>query len=103
MKALFTAGLLLVLPVQAADEAREQALEQHRAQLLHKWEARFKAADADHDRLLTLDEAKNARLPGRLLKRFADIDTDRDGRLSPEELLAVQQARLNEQSMPEKP
>jgi len=45
----------------------------------------FRAIDRDTDGVITLDELHNARY-----QRFARVDADRDGRLSPRELRADQ-------------
>jgi len=55
--------------------------------------ARLKAADTNGDGLISRAEAQAA-LP-RLAKHFDQIDTDRDGQISPEELKAAHQAMKN--------
>ncbi|HZZ93270.1 MAG TPA: EF-hand domain-containing protein [Usitatibacter sp.] len=50
--------------------------------------ARLRAADTNGDGLISRDEAKA--LP-RLAKHFDQIDTDRNGQISPEELKAAHQ------------
>lgn len=56
---------------------------------LARWEARFRAADRDGNRGLDREEI-DGQLPGELLARFDETDTDGDGLLQPEELLARQ-------------
>lgn len=56
---------------------------------LQRWEAQFRAADANGDRLLDRAEA-TAALPGAVMSDFDNTDTDGDGRLSPEEMLERQ-------------
>lgn len=99
---------LLIVPLAAlllgaAAQDRESLLEQRREMLRQKWEAQFRAADADGDRLLTREEAQKAQLPPALVDHFADIDTDRDQKLSPEELMAVYEKRLAQQSLRKTP
>lgn len=94
---------LLIVPLAAlllgaAAQDREALLEQRREMLKQKWEAQFRAADTDADRLLTLMEAQQAQLPPALVDNFAEIDTDEDQKLSPDELMAVYEKRLAQQS-----
>ena len=55
--------------------------------------ARLKAADTNGDGLISLAEAQAA-LP-RLAKHFAEIDTNQDGQISPDELKAARQNMKN--------
>lgn len=50
--------------------------------------ARFRAADTDNSRGLSREEVK-ASLPLVLLRHFDEIDTDANGELSPDELVAM--------------
>ena len=54
---------------------------------------RFRHADADGDGVVSRAEAE-AHAP-RLAKKFDRIDTDRDGRLTPDELRAYREAKLS--------
>lgn len=81
-------------------ELREQQLQARRAKMLAKWERKFKEADRDANRLLTLTEAQDARLPRSMLEKFAEIDTDHDQCLSPEELITMMDRRLSDQNAP---
>lgn len=89
--------LLAAAPSAAAPDARATLLEQRREALRLKWEAQFRAADTDADRRLTEAECRTAKLPPALLQRFAEIDADADGALSPEEMLAAHEQRLQAQ------
>ena len=84
----------LLLAANACVAADEQALSGHRERLKQKWEAQFRAADANQDRLLTREEIAAAKLPDSLVSRFDEIDANHDGGLSPEELWAVYDKRL---------
>ncbi|HUP91114.1 MAG TPA: hypothetical protein VM074_02625 [Solimonas sp.] len=94
-------GCLLIVPLAASaaagDAARDQLLAARRERLQQKWEQQFRAADADHSRGLTLAEARAARLPDALVERFAEIDADASGELTPEELWATEKRRLDAQ------
>lgn len=78
----------------AGERTREQQLEARRQQLHDKWERQFRAADVDGSRDLTPAELEAGGLPRSLLRRFAEIDTNGDGALDPDELLAAQDQRL---------
>ncbi len=52
--------------------------------------ARFRAADTDNSRGLSRGEVEAA-LPRVLLRHFDDIDTDANGELSPDELVAMRE------------
>jgi len=64
-------------------QARETRHEM-RGEMRGKMEEHFKEADANGDGQLSLDEAQ-AKMP-RLAERFNDLDTDKNGLLSKEEL-----------------
>lgn len=63
--------------------------------LKQEWEQRFRAADRNHDRKLDRAEAK-AGLPKVLYEHFDEIDTDHDGRITPEELWAMHRREVAE-------
>lgn len=63
------------------------------AALKKDWEQRFRAADKNHDRKLDRAEAK-AGLPKILYEHFDDIDTNHDGRITPEELWAMHEREV---------
>lgn len=65
-------------------EEAQQARQKHRAGMRAKMDERFKAADINNDGQLSLDEVQ-AKLP-RLAERFNEIDKDKNGLLSKEEL-----------------
>ncbi len=88
------------LPDAGDDAARAALLQQRREKLKHKWEERFRAADRNQDRKLSREEARDAGLPGSIIERWDEIDTDHDGLLSPEELLDASQQRVREQQTP---
>ena len=95
-----SAKLLAVVVLAAASGAAatgEAGLDQRRERLKQKWEAQFRAADHDGNRLLSQDEIRAAQLPESLLTRFGEIDADHDGGLSPDELWAVHEKRLQAQ------
>jgi Ca2+-binding EF-hand superfamily protein len=96
---LFIVPLLLTQPLfaQEQDPARAALMQQRRDQLKKKWEQQFRAADADNSGSLTREEAKKAGLPAAIMDRFDDIDSDHDGQLSPEELMAAYEKRLEAQ------
>ena len=83
------------VPVFATD--RDALLDERRERLREKYEARFRAADTDQDRQLNLAELQASDLPRVLEQRFAEIDLDGDGGLSPEELWAAREKRLEAQ------
>lgn len=86
-----------------ADGGREAVLENRREQLRQKWEQQFRAADANQDRSLTQEEVRAAGLPATLSERFAEIDRDHSGALTPEELMAVYEQRLAAQRASQNP
>lgn len=87
---------------QGIVENRVQQLQQRRQRLHDKWEQRFRAADADDSRTLSRAECVKAGLPASIIDNFDKIDTNHDGQLSPEELIAVYEKRLQAQdSVPE--
>ncbi len=96
-------ALLLSVPLLADDDGRAAELAEHRAALKAKWQARFVAADADGNGLLSAAEVAASALPGVIKKHFAEIDTDHDQGLSPDELLALQDRRLQPQKLPPAP
>ncbi|WP_028079570.1 hypothetical protein [Solimonas soli] len=79
----------------AGESATATALDAHRARLAQKREQQFRAADRNGDRALSREELAASDLPRVLLRRFDDIDTDHDGRLSPEELQALEQRQID--------
>jgi Ni/Co efflux regulator RcnB len=96
---LVTAPMLMAQS-EADDADRSALLKQRREKLRQKWEERFKAADTDHNRELTLEEAKKGGLPAAILDHFDEIDTDHNGQLSPEELIDSYEKRLDAQKTP---
>ena len=62
----------------------QQAHEARREQMKAAFDEKFKAADANNDGKLSLDEVQ-AKMP-RLAQRFTTLDADKDGFLSKEEL-----------------
>lgn len=109
MKRLFLPLVFLIVPLvtspllaqsETVDDAdRSALLQQRRDKLKQKWEARFRAADTDNNRELTLEEAKKGGLPAAILDHFDEIDADHNGQLSPEELIAVYEKRLDAQKV----
>lgn len=97
----FIVPLLVALPLpaqeQPADNGRSTLMQQRREKLRKKWEKQFHAADIDNSRSLTREEAKKAGLPAAIMDHFEDIDTDHDGQLTPEELMAAYEKRLDAQ------
>ncbi len=73
--------------VRSADPA-ESVDAENRYDPAHK--ARFRAADTDNSRGLSRSEVEAA-LPRVLLRHFDDIDTDANGELSPDELVAMRE------------
>jgi hypothetical protein len=65
-------------------EELQTARDTHRAQWRDKMDEHFKAVDANGDGQLSLDEVQ-ARKP-QLAQRFGDLDQDKNGQLSREEL-----------------
>lgn len=96
-------GWLLILPLAtglaaAAPADRDALMSERREKLRQKWEQRFRDADQDRSRSLTLAEARAAGLPHRLIARFDQIDADADGTLTPEELWSAYEQQLDEQA-----
>lgn len=95
-------ALLSAEPAPAAPLAtssdRAALLQARREQLEQKREQQFRAADTDHNRGLSRAELSASDLPRVLSRRFDEIDTNRDGELSPEELQALDRKRLAEAS-----
>ena len=87
-KPLFFLAALLALPA-LADEVPAQP----DARLKAEWEQRFRAADLNHDRALDRKEAE-AGLPKILYRNFDAIDTNHDGRITPEELWAMHEREV---------
>ena len=77
-----TALTLLALAVAPAAHADAD----QRAAAIEKLRAKFNAADADHDGLLSRDEAANG-MP-HVAAHFDEADTDHDGKLSQAEVAA---------------
>ena len=97
----FILPLLATTPLfaQQQDSADQQAtlMQQRRDKLHQKWEQRFRAADTDNSRTLSREECIKAGLPSSIIDNFDKIDTNHDGVLSPEELMAVYEKRLQAQ------
>lgn len=96
--------LLIIVPLalQAAtdDASREALLKERREKLRQKWEQRFRDADVDQSRGLSVEEMQAAGLPRRMVSRFGEIDTDHDGEVTPEELLTAREKELEAQALP---
>jgi len=60
-----------------------------------RFEERFKAADKDGDGALTKEEAKAAKL-NRIVQGFDQIDANRDGKVTLDELRSLKQAHLRQ-------
>ena len=90
---------MATLCAQAAPPAdpRLAIIQQHREKLRKKWEEQFRAADTDNSRSLSREEAESGGLPASIRDHFEDIDTDHDGQLTPEELMAAFEKRLDAQ------
>ena len=73
--------------------SREQ-MEQRRDQMKQRFEAEFKKADTDGDGALSKAEAEKG-MP-RLAKDFDAVDTNKDGKVTPDEIRARMQARMAE-------
>jgi len=84
----------------AAGDGDAPTLDAHRERLAQKREAQFRAADQNGDRGLSREELAGSKLPKVLLRRFEDIDTDGDGKLSPEELQALEQRQIKSATQP---
>lgn len=93
---------LLILPLAAVwaapDDERQALMDARREKLQQKWEQRFRVADVDESRSLTLKEAQDAGLPARWIAHFDEIDIDANGTLTPEELWAAYEKQLDEQA-----
>jgi Ca2+-binding EF-hand superfamily protein len=77
-------GTLTKQELDAAREKRHAAMREHA-------DERFKAADTDGDGRLSKAEAETG-MP-RLAARFDDLDADKDGALTPEELASHKRRR----------
>lgn len=87
---LIAAAMLVPLAACAQDGSRAQ-------RFAAKAQERFAAADANHDGLISRDEAQQG-MP-RIAQHFDDVDTDHDGQLSREELAAyLKSLRASRQS-----
>jgi Ca2+-binding EF-hand superfamily protein len=97
----FIVPLLVALPLPAQGPAvgdnRTALMQQRREKLREKWEAQFRAADTDNSGSLSRDEVRKAGMPAAILDHFDDIDTNHDGQLTPEELMAAYEKRLDAQ------
>lgn len=89
--------LALFLVCATCFAADDTELSQRRDRLKHKWEAQFRAADTDGDRLLSRAEIQAGGLPEALSDQFDEIDLDHDKALSPQELWVVHEKRLQAQ------
>jgi Ca2+-binding EF-hand superfamily protein len=65
-------------------EEMKQARETRHSHMKEKMDGHFKEADVNNDGQLSLDEVQ-AKMP-RLAERFSQVDTDKNGMLSKEEL-----------------
>ncbi|MFA5940607.1 MAG: hypothetical protein WC809_14720 [Sinimarinibacterium sp.] len=90
------AALLAPRDVLAFDPTMQSkaAVEQRRERLREKREQQFRAGDLDRSRSLSRVEIEAAKLPDALLRRFSEIDADGDDALTPEELEAAQNRRI---------
>jgi len=73
---------------------RGDQMEKRRAEMKQRFDADFKKADADGDGALSKAEAEKS-MP-RLAKDFDAIDTNKDGKLTQDEIRARMQARMAE-------
>ncbi len=86
-RAVLALLILCGLPAPGHAELADPAPE-NRYDPAHK--ARFQAADVDNSRGLSREEIA-ASLPRVLLRHFEQIDTDGNGELSPDELVAMRE------------
>ena len=85
---LLSAAVGLSLPLLAADETTDNwHQEQQRQKQGERW---FRGYDANEDRRISREEYLAVE-NGRAEKRFAFIDRDKDGAISPEEAMAAKQ------------
>lgn len=93
--------LLLVSGAVAAAESSvpQRANPQQRQQRAEQWKARWEQADANHDGMLSRDEAQQV-MP-KLAQRFDRMDANGDGQLTSEELRAAFKARKDRRQRPE--
>ncbi|MGH8461360.1 MAG: hypothetical protein ACRESS_07120 [Stenotrophobium sp.] len=94
---LLATPLPLLAQQQGIADNRVMLMQQRREQLRQKWEKQFRAADTDHSRTLSHEECIKAGLPAAIIDNFDKIDANHDGVLSPEELMAVYEKRLQVQ------
>ena len=85
---------LLGLSIGASAAFAQAPVEPPKGERAHKMHERLKAADTDGDGKISRAEA--AALP-RLAKHFDEIDTNKDGFLTKEELKAHRENRLAQQ------
>jgi Ca2+-binding EF-hand superfamily protein len=95
--------LLLVSGAAAATESSvaQGADPQQRQQRAEQWKARWDQADANHDGMLSRDEAQQA-MP-KLARRFDQLDANGNGQLTSEELRAAFQAGKERRQRPPHP
>ena len=77
-----------------ASPERGDQMEKRRAEMKQRFDTDFKKADADGDGALSKAEAEKS-MP-RLAKDFDAIDTNKDGKLTQDEIRARRQARMAE-------
>ena len=73
----------------------KEKMDQRRAEKKAQFEQRFKGADADGNGTISQAEAQKS-LP-RLARRFDQLDANKDGQISREEIAAARKARFDQQ------
>jgi len=87
-------GALFGGSMAIAQSSSEPIPERKPPRYLAKFDEQFKAADTDGDGALTKAEAERANL-GRIVNHFDQIDTNKDGKVTREEIREILRARLS--------